>query len=168
MKPQLSQYDKLFGIKPTQWKPLKPKKVEPEGKPVNPHRERQLDAIERERRNFRRYTDLQTWKREKLAKEIPAVARYLKLLTRLAPDAQSLGPRDLDVDLADVIQRLKLCELLPDIRDRWLLVEVTSEWLDAVEKRIGVYKLDDDVLFPDPDVVAARLVGTVKKELLIQ
>ena len=145
------KYAALFGLKPSQWKAARSRESIEKAAGGNKRREQELFAVDKEGRNYRRYVDEQTRKREKLAKDVPTVARYFKLLARLAPDADVIGPRDLDVDLADVVERLKLRDALPDVRDRYVLCEVTDEFVTDVLRRRGMYKPDDvDVDFFAP------------------
>lgn len=110
---------------------------------------RRKEALEAERRRFSKYIEARAQRLHKLRAKHPQVDRYIKLLDRLTPDTIAYSRRDCDQDLAPVVTRLGLADLL-DPYSRFTLLEYTLAWLGDLARAQRVYSFDDEDIFGSP------------------
>lgn len=127
-----------------------------DGGPRYDPREREIKALEYERRRWRAYSDAQDARvRSAIVKHLP-FRHYIDRLEAIRDATvvpSGLG-WDCDYDLAELAIRTR-CEAIPDARTRYLVVEYTVEWARRLHRlRAGNSRSDaaeDDFYFAPRD-----------------
>lgn len=109
-------------------------------------RERELEAIERERRLWKRYLANRQSRLDKLASEVPGVAKFLKALARIEPKATATAYRDIDFDLAELARRHAVADVPRDY-DRFTVYEEAYLLVQRVARRQRKFTEPDEAEF---------------------
>lgn len=166
-------FDRMWGSRKAPSSPKRPaKNVTPASRkasnagnvhsPHDPQAARAIAAAQARRRQWERYIDARRHKLETLAQTYPSVATYRATLRSLLKDpaAEWTGPRDCNVDLADLCRELGFAAI-PNTYDRFLLLEVASDFIRSLAKRRHLSEsavLDDPVPLP----LGGRVGGPVE------
>jgi len=113
-----------------------------------------IDANERDRRAWRRYSEHRDFQYSQLKKSNPAVGRLESWLRRVRETGvEAYSRRDCDVDLVHGVKKLGLERTL-GFREAWLVYEQVAEWLATIAREQGTYQFDDSGPFfeeaPEP------------------
>lgn len=109
-------------------------------------RERQIEAIEYEKRLFRKYREARQRRLDTLASEFPGVRKFLKAIARAEPEVQPTAYRDVDLDLADLARKCRLAEVAGDY-NRFTIYEEAVGLVERVARRSKRYTAPDPVTF---------------------
>ena len=166
-------FDKLWGKRRELPPPRRQADRQTAQNASTPHRQQNaiIDQTERRKREYARYIEARKARLDTLARDYPAVATYRRTLKSLLNDKECrwTGPRDCNVDLADLVRRMRLSELPRDY-DRFLVLEVTNSFISALGKRQHV-NADEIVSDSDPLPLGGREeteVDLVAKELMLR
>jgi hypothetical protein len=127
-------------------------------------REREIEALDYERRRHQRYLDARAARLSKLVAAEAGAGKYLLALERVSASTSAIGHRDVDADVASLARRLGLRSIASDY-DKFLLVEETAAWIERIEKRDDVWCEDDADLFPSRELVEDTALHQLKQEL---
>lgn len=104
---------------------------------------RRIEADEKDKRHWRRYCNNRSYQYSRLKKSIAAVGRLEATLRRNRDCTIAYSRSDCDIDIAGVVESLKLSASIPESRDRWLVYETIRDWISDLAKEQGTYKFDD-------------------------
>jgi len=135
-------------------------------RPYKTQRERQIEAIEYEKRRFKAYLAKQQRRRDRIASEVQGARRWFKTIERIERerDANVIGYLDVDVDLAGLARSLQLASIPVDA-DRFACLECALEMVRSLAKGTEYAVPDIDTLFEPSSVTA---IDELRSELRLR